>query len=433
MAKDSGNRVLNALIDVSALGAGYYRFNSRTGVYRTIECLISHLLQETACCISLTATESLALLAMARQYHAGSNALKKASFVSPEAPLFRALADGLEKLLAGKKQIVIYGALFLNRIERPLPFHLAALSAEQIRQYDIVHATYFNLPDRWRSLPSPCRFQTVYDLIPLIMPQITTQTHRVITKRCIDSIRPDEWVLAISQATKDDLCEYSGLDPRRVFVTPLAASELFCQCTDQGQINSVKQCYGIPKAPYILSLCTLEPRKNIPHLIRCFADLVLQERIDDLNLVLVGTAGWQYEEIFRQIGEHPQLQKRIIITGYVEDCDLAPLYSGAMMFVYPSLYEGFGLPPLEAMQCGVPVITSDTSSLPEVVGDAGIMVAPKDKAALCQAMLAVYRSPEYAARLAASSLSRAVLFSWKRCAKQTIQAYQQARSWHGSL
>lgn len=420
--------MLNVLLDISALGAGYYRPKSRTGVYRAIECLVSQLLQDSGCSINLTATESLVLLAMSRQYHASGTPLQKAPFVTPEPLAVRAVVDGMEKLLAGRKQLAVYGALFLNRMERPLPFNPAALSSRQIKQYDIVHATYFNLPSSWRGLSAPSRFQTVYDLIPLLMPQITTPVHRMITRRCIDSIQPDEWILAISEATKNDLCDYGGFDPQRVFVTHLAASELFYRCADSGLVEGVKQRYGIPDAPYILSLCTLEPRKNIPHLIRCFADLVVQEHIHDLNLVLVGTQGWQYEEIFRQIGLHGDIKERIIVTGYLDDSDLAPLYSGALMFVYPTLYEGFGLPPLEAMQCGIPVITSDTSSLPEVVGDAGIMVSPQDKDALCQAMLKLYCQPSLAAEYAGRSLARARLFSWQRCAEQTLQAYRQAHN-----
>ncbi|MDD2500275.1 MAG: glycosyltransferase family 1 protein [Geobacter sp.] len=422
--------MMNVLFDISALGAGCYRHGSRTGVYRAIECLISHLLCRHDCRVSLTAAESLPLLAMARQYHSGDTPLKNAPFVSPEGTGVLAMTAFLEKLLEGQNSATVDGVRLLNRIASYLPLNLAALSASMISRYDVVHATYFNLPDRWRGPASPCRFQTVYDLIPLIIPQITTPAHRMITRRCIDSIQPDEWVLAISKATRDDLCEYSGFDPQRVFITPLAASDLFYRCTDKELMYAVRQRYGIPDAPYILSLCTLEPRKNIPHLIRCFADLVTQEQISDLNLVLVGTAGWQYEDIFRQIGLHSHLKDRIIVTGYLDDSHLSPLYSGALMFVYPSLYEGFGLPPLEAMQCGIPVITSDTSSLPEVVGDAGIMVPPEDKAGLCQAMLDIYRRPSLAEEYSTRSIARAGLFSWSRCAEQTLQAYQQALNCH---
>ena len=191
-------------------------------------------------------------------------------------------------------------------------------------------------------------------------------------------------------------------------------------------LEQVRKKFGIPNGPYILSLSTLEPRKNIAQTIRCFVRLLEQEKIDDLSLVLVGSKGWDYDSIFEEIAASPKIRDRIIVTGYAADEDLAPLYSGATMFVYPSFYEGFGLPPLEAMQCGVPVITSNTSSLPEVVGEAGIMVDPHDADELSQAMLKIYNSTDARQRMSLESLEQAQKFSWKRCAEQTIDTYKAA-------
>jgi glycosyltransferase involved in cell wall biosynthesis len=156
---------------------------------------------------------------------------------------------------------------------------------------------------------------------------------------------------------------------------------------------------------------------------------VEQERIKDLCLVLVGAKGWDYEHIFQEIGNCGGFRKnRIIVTGFVPDGDLAPLYSGAEMFIYPSFYEGFGLPPLEAMQCGVPVITSNTSSLPEVVGDAGIMVSPMDADGLSQGMLDILSDRRLRHLLACKSRARAGLFSWDQCVRLTLDAYRTALS-----
>ena len=168
----------------------------------------------------------------------------------------------------------------------------------------------------------------------------------------------------------------------------------------------------------------MEPRKNIDHTVRCFARIVKEQHISDLNLVLVGTKGWDFDKIFTEMMKHNSVRDRVIVTGYVADEDLAAIYSGAQMFVYPSLYEGFGLPPLEAMQCGVPVITSNTSSLPEVVGEAGIMVNPQDSDVLCQAMTDIYRKPALRNELATRALARAKQFSWASCAQQTVRAYE---------
>jgi glycosyltransferase involved in cell wall biosynthesis len=154
--------------------------------------------------------------------------------------------------------------------------------------------------------------------------------------------------------------------------------------------------------------------------------MVQQENLPDLSLVLVGTKGWNYEKIFEEILAKPEIRDRIIVTGYADDEDLAAIYSGASVFVYPSFYEGFGLPPLEAMQCGVPVITSNTSSLPEVVGDAGIMVTPADADALCQAMLKICSDQALHQSLSVKALQRAQQFSWNACLEKTIGAYRLA-------
>ena len=144
--------------------------------------------------------------------------------------------------------------------------------------------------------------------------------------------------------------------------------------------------------------------------------------------MLVGTQGWDYNDIFEEIFKHEDIKKRIIITGYIPDEDLAALYSGALAFVYPSFYEGFGLPHLEAMQCGVPVITSNTCSLPEVVGDAGIMVDPTDADALCHSMLEIYNKSSLREAMSLKSIERAKQFSWEKCTQETLAAYKTALS-----
>ena len=142
--------------------------------------------------------------------------------------------------------------------------------------------------------------------------------------------------------------------------------------------------------------------------------------------MLVGNKGWDYDDIFESIEGAKQVKNRIILTGFADDEDLAPIYSNALAFCYMSYYEGFGLPPLEAMQCGTPVITSNTSSLPEVVDDAGIMLHPTDDDGLTQAMLNFYKDENLRDRYVQKSLARARQFSWKKCAQQTINAYHIA-------
>jgi glycosyltransferase involved in cell wall biosynthesis len=296
-----------------------------------------------------------------------------------------------------------------------------------LNQCDIFHSPYLPIPQQVKEARSVKRFLMVHDLVPVLHPEFFAaplQDHNTV-RDAIDSIDTETWVLSNSQATKDDLCSYrKDIDPARVFVTPLAASEIFYPDHDPEEQARVRQKYDIPEGPYILSLSTLEPRKNINQTVRCFARMIEQEHISDLLLVLVGAKGWDYDKIFEEIQAKSGIRERIIVTGYADDDDLSAIYSGATAFVYPSFYEGFGLPPLEAMQCGVPVITSNTSSLPEVVGDAGIMVSPTDADALCHAVLTIYRDHSLRQTLSARGLQRAKQFTWDSCLAKTIDAYR---------
>ncbi|MDZ7935437.1 MAG: glycosyltransferase family 1 protein [Emticicia sp.] len=202
--------------------------------------------------------------------------------------------------------------------------------------------------------------------------------------------------------------------------------EVFYQETDKEKIADTLKKYNIPaNSKHLLSVSTLEPRKNIERTIRAFLKLIQQEHINDLNLVLVGTKGWQFDGIFEEIKSNPALKERIITTGFVADGDLAALYSSAIGFVYPSLYEGFGLPPLEAMQCGTPVISSTKSSIPEVVGDSGILVEPTDETAISAAMLKFYQNENFRNELSQKALLQATKFSWERFTDEHIEIYQK--------
>lgn len=215
------------------------------------------------------------------------------------------------------------------------------------------------------------------------------------------------------------------MNPERVFVTPLAASKNFYPITDSEVISKKLKQYQIPTQPYLLSLCTLEPRKNLNFLLQCFAQLLAQDPSLDINLVLVGVSGWKNNNIFQTVQSSPVLKNHIIFTGYIPDHDLSAIYSGALAFVYPSLYEGFGLPPLEAMQCGTPVISSNTSSLPEVVGNAGLMINPSSRDDLCQAILNLINQNSLRKELSQKGIERSKQFSWTKCADQTIAVYKQ--------
>jgi glycosyltransferase involved in cell wall biosynthesis len=209
-----------------------------------------------------------------------------------------------------------------------------------------------------------------------------------------------------------------------VFVIPLAADpRVFHPCRDTSRIATLRDRLGIGDAPYLLALNAHEPRKNMDVAIRAFTRAVAEGGARDLTLVIAGPTS-AAPGIQSALADAAHRGARVILAGYVPDDDLATLYGGALAFVYPSVYEGFGLPPLEAMQCGTPVIAGRVASLPEVVGNAGILVDLGDPDALGAAMLRLSRDAALREQLSALSLERAAGFSWERCTQQTLATYR---------
>jgi len=295
-------------------------------------------------------------------------------------------------------------------------------------QFDVFHYPHTYLRPREATGDLP-RVITIYDLIPVKRPDFVTTGILESLKYALDQIDiARDWIVCISEFTRQEFCEYTGMSSDRVFVTPLAAASHFRPCTDLQVIAAARSRYGVPEGKYFLTLAAPQPRKNLAFLIRAFFRLLDEQRLPDTHLVLAGSKeqGWMYDEIFAAAESSPKHRSRLIFTGYVTDEDLAALYAGSAAFVFPSLYEGFGLPPLEAMASGAAVITSNTTSLPEVVADAAIMVDPDDEEALCQAMLEVLTDEHLRRTLIAKGLERAKEFSWHKCAEETAKVYHLA-------
>ncbi len=292
--------------------------------------------------------------------------------------------------------------------------------------YNLIHLTSLQLPKKnvINFLP---RLITVYDLIPI---KATQYTNLLLAKTFQESLNniniQKDWVTCISEYTRQEFCEYTGMSLERAFVTPLAADEQFYTVDNQEEIQLTRQRYNIPEGDYFLCLAShLEPRKNIPFLIRSFIQLINEQPNLDINLVLIGSLRHKRPEIISLMEELRAYSQRIIFTGYVPDEDLSALYSGAKAFIFPSLQEGFGLPILEAMQCGTPVISSNATSLPEVAGEAAILINPYDKDELSQAMLNLLSDENLRNELTQKGLERAKQFSWSKCAQETVEIYQK--------
>ena len=210
-----------------------------------------------------------------------------------------------------------------------------------------------------------------------------------------------------------------------VTVIPLAAPTHFGPVNDEKELKRVRHTYGIG-TDYILSVGSIQPRKNLARLIAAYARLRrgLPEGKHP-QLVLVGKCAWLYDETLRTI-EDLGVTDSVILTGYVPEADLPALYTGALCFVYPSYFEGFGLPPLEAMKCGAPVIAGNRTSLPEVVGDAGLLVDPFNIDAIASAIEKLITDSNFRSELRVKGLERARIFNWRETARQTLEVYRNA-------
>ena len=279
-------------------------------------------------------------------------------------------------------------------------------------------ATYYPIP-QWVHQQGLMATLIVHDLIPIAHPEwFPTDANKRTLESIVHSVTEKDQVVCVSESTRQDLLAYrKDLLPGQVTVAHLAGAEVF---KPTPLSDTLRQRIGI-NSEYILSVCTLEPRKNLQLVVRAYEHL-LQNNVDTKlpQLVLVGAIGWKTGELIDQINmlnaHHPN---QVIITGYIEDEELAQLYTSATMFVYPSLYEGFGLPPLEAMQCGCPVISSNVSSLPEVVGAAGITIDPMDVLALEEAINQLLQDKQN--KYKKMSIARASKFSWSEMAEQVIK------------
>ncbi len=275
--------------------------------------------------------------------------------------------------------------------------------------------------------PKRC-LATVHDLGYLHYPQAHTRWARwYLDWATRFNARASARVIVDSQATATDLISYYGLDPAKIILAYPAGAEGFAPVTDPKALEAARLKYGTGQR-YFLYVGTLQPRKNLTTLIRAFALLIAKRAIeDDVRLVLAGKRGWLYKEIL-EMAHKLAIQERVVFTGYVAQEDLPALLSGALAYVLPSWYEGFGLPVLEAMSCDTPVICSNVSSLPEVAGEAALLVNPADASALAEAMRRVYTDHGLRQELIARGRERARAFTWQRCARQVLAAIEAVGS-----
>jgi glycosyltransferase involved in cell wall biosynthesis len=281
---------------------------------------------------------------------------------------------------------------------------------------DLVHFTNYLAPLAGR-VPYVVSF---HDMSLSLLPECHTLKKRLLTSSLIPSVaRGARMILTPSESTRRDVVRLLRVDPGRVRVIPYAASPSFRPVA--AAPDELAALHGI-RAPYFLYVGTLEPRKNLARALRAFA--ALTDILPECRFVIVGQRGWRYAEVLRA-AEDPALRGRVDFLGYLPEEKLPALYAQALALVYPSLYEGFGLPVVEAMACGTPVLTSRSSSLAEIGEGAALLADPTDEKALADALHALATDPALRARLRTLGLERARSFSWERTGRETVAAYQE--------
>lgn len=291
---------------------------------------------------------------------------------------------------------------------------------------DLFHSPYRPLPKQETTGGVPL-VMTVYDLMSCegLDDLFHKKRLREVYKR-FDLHRG--WAICASESVRKDFCAATGVAMERTAVARLAAEPVFRPIPERVPLQRLFSERKIPDGPYFLGVSSPQPHKNLPFLIRCFQQIALEPGGEQLRLFLVGSVneGTGQADIDRQIDAISCVKDRIFQLGAVSDEELALLYSHCTAFVFPSLSEGFALPPLEAMQCGAPVISSNTASLPEVTGDAALMLDLKDERTLIEAMREIVLNPHRRSELSARGIRRAAQFSWDRTAEIVMETYRKA-------
>lgn len=318
-----------------------------------------------------------------------------------------------------------------------------------VMNFDCYFSPYEPIPDEVLKNTRIKNFLFLHDAVPLVLNDFYKEMNfsKNWFAKVLKSINKKDYYFANSECTKQDFVKYAPeINPEKIIVTYLGANENFYQEKDSAKIAAVKEKYNIPQdKKYIFSLCTLEPRKNLAFAIKNFIEFIKKNKfnadaiagqacndesraVDDFVFVL-GGGHWDkfLPQLEKEITDLHEYKDKILKIGYVDDEDLAALYSGAEMFVYPSIYEGFGMPVLEAMQCGCPVITSNISSLPEVIGDCGIQIDPHSDEEMISAYEKMYFDKEFAAECSRKGLERAKMFTWKSCVDKIVEEILRKR------
>ncbi len=284
----------------------------------------------------------------------------------------------------------------------------------------------YHVPQNGVGLPEnkQCNFIiTLHDVIPYKMPETVSNRYlKIFSDQIPEIVSKCDGILTVSDHSKKDIIKAFNFPKDKIYVTPLAAEDIYKPLNKILSKNIVKKNYSI-EGDFILYVGGFSPRKNIVGLIESFSKLLHCYK-KDIKLVIAGKRGKSYD-IYIKRAEELNISDKVIFPGFISIEHLPYLYNASELFVYPSFYEGFGLPPIEAMSCGVPVIASNVTSLPEVLGDGGLLINPNDINGLCNAMIKIFEDKKFKKQLILSGLIRSSELTWEKTAKQTLIAYNK--------
>ena len=423
------NKELNIIYDATILINGINKNAARSGIYFTsinvLKELINKNLNITLFCNEIENIEIIKRVLL-------NYTDKNLNYITPSSP-FLSIYNNLKlKRTKAKEQHKIIKKFFLQVIifllspvfKQLNKFYISVFQAHKYKRFSIFISPQLRIHPEIQGIGHLKKFTILYDLIPMLFPDY----HQDIDKNCwfwqlLGSLNERDYYFAISEHTRQDfLKHFPKIDPNKITTILLACDEKF-EPKGKNLPSSLSTKYNIPEGKkFVFSLCTLEPRKNLIRTIKTFIQFIKKNNIDDMVFVL-GGGQWDafIPKLDAEIEGLGEYKDKIIKAGYVDDEDLPALYSAAEWFVYTSMYEGFGLPPLEAMSCGCPVITSNNSSLPEVVGDAGIMIDWDSDEQHIEAYEKYYFYKDLKESNSQKGLDRAKQFSWEKCVNEMVR------------
>lgn len=417
--------MLNVIFDASVVTNIFYKDWARSGIFFAAKNILDEILKREDVKVTLYfSPESFADGArLIKEYYPGVATLQEMSRLSFLQTLYCKLRFYYSRFYDHRHFRKIFALLmeFINSVFR----RLVLIDEASVNRNDVFFSPVFVIPDFIRRAPEINTFVFLYDFIQLRFPQYYPEGVPLVKRIIESSNSKDRFFFDSLSAKNDGKYFFSTITDENSVVVHLAANKNFKRILDNQILDRVKKKYKIPsKKKYLFSLCTVEPRKNLIRSVRCFLEFISKHNINDLVWVM-GGGHWDYfinELKKNNVRWNPNF---IIQAGYIDDEDLPVLYSNAEWFVYTSQYEGFGLPPLEAMQCGCPVITSNNSSLPEVVGNAGMMIDWDSDDQHIEAYEKYYFDENLRKEFSRKGLERAKLFSWEKTVDEIVEAMKK--------